>query len=419
MLALCILFIITILAGGSDKETGGTSSPYWPQFHGPKRDNISTDKNLLKRWPEGGPKLLWKTQGIGKGYSTVSICSNMIYTAGNIGDDTVITAMDMNGEILWQKKNGPAWKHSTPGSRSTPTIYKGKLYHLNSDLDIICLNAKSGKLIWTLNALKKFNGRKIRWGIAECLLVDGQKVFCSVGGTNISLVALDKDTGKTIWTCRGIGDKPGYASPTIVDYKGLRQLVTLMSASAVGVEIETGRLLWKYPHPVKFDENILCPLFIDGHIFICASHRRGSTLLKLNVEGKNCSVEEVWRTEELDNQHGGVIIANGYLFGYAEGNHKYHWACLEFKTGRTMYSGKGLPGKSTSITFADGMLYLLSEQGTVALMPPDPKKFKPVSTFQLPKTERRVKNWAHPVVCGGRLYLRSGNYLYAFDVRKH
>lgn len=390
----------------------------WPQFHGSKRDNLSNDTGLLKQWPNEGPELLWKTTGIGHGFSTVSIANGMIYTAGNIEGNTVITAMDMDGTILWQTTSGPAFTRSYPGSRSTPTIDGDRLYHLNGNGYIICVKAKTGEEMWRLNVLEKFNGRNIEWGLSESVLVDGQNVICTPGGEEISVVALDRDTGETVWKCVGVGDKPGYVSPIIVDYKGLRQIVTMMSASVIGVNADTGKLLWKYDHPIKYDVNIVTPLYYEGHIIISATLAAGTTMLKLNVDGNSCAVEKVWHTEELDNEHGGIVLVDGYLYGQADGNHKWrHWACLKLETGEAMYSVEGLPtDRSGATTYADGMLYLLSDKGEVALMPANPEEFNIVSKFHLPK-DVKGPAWAHPVVCGGRLYLRHGEFLYVHNVR--
>ena len=391
----------------------------WPQFHGPRRDNLSDDVGLLERWPEGGPELLWQASGTGHGFSSVAIVGGIIYTAGNIEGNTYITALDMLGNTLWQEKNGPSYKRSYPGSRSTPTVVDGKLYHLNGDGHLVCLDAATGKRVWGLNILEEFQGRNIEWGLAESVLVDGQHVICSPGGEGISMVALDRDTGDTVWICTGVGDKPGYTSPIVVEYQGLRQIITLTSASAIGVHANTGELLWQYDHPVKYDVNIVTPRYDDGHVLLFATLARGATKLKLLVDGQKCRVEEVWRTEELDNEHGGVVLVDGYLYGHADGDHKWrHWTCLDAETGKTMYAVEGLPVKrSAALTYAEGMLYLVSDQGTVALAPTDPMGFNIVSQFDLPRSGDGPV-WAHPVVCSGRLYLRHGEFLYVYDVRK-
>ncbi len=396
-----------------------TSADDWPQFHGPRRDNISRETGLLKRWPPEGPTLLFKTDGIGYGYASVAVVGDRIYTAGNIEDDTIVTALDTDGKRLWQARNGPAYDRSYPGARATPTFVDGKLYHQNGDGDVVCLDAADGKPIWSLNVQRRFVGRNTRWGLSESLLVDHGRVICVPGGEEFAVVALSAETGKTVWTCPATGDLPGYAAPIVFDYGGLRQIVTLLSGAAVGIAADTGRLLWRYPHKVAYDVNINTPVYHDGHLALTGTWGRGTTLLKLVVNGKRCDVRQVWHTEELDNEHGGIVLLDGYLYGQADGNHRHrHWACLDFKTGKTMYAVEGLPGKrSGTQTYADGMLYLLSDTGTAALMPPSPRGFRPVSQFPLPAGGEGPV-WAHPVVSNGRLYLRHGELLFSYDVRR-
>jgi len=387
----------------------------WAQFHGPLRDNKSNAKNLLKQWPQDGPKLLWARRGVGKGYATVSISGQNIYTAGNIDEHTVITALNIDGKILWQAKNGAVARRSYPGARGTPTVDCGKVYHLGPDGAIVCLDAETGKEIWALNVLERFKGENCTWGLSESLLIDGKRVICVVGGAKTSIVALDKDTGKSVWTSPSVGDKPGYASPIVVEYGGLRQIVTAMSRSIVSVATDTGKLLWKFEHRVWLDENITTPIYHDGHVFV-AGPGRGATLLKLKVTGKKCAVKTAWYNPKFDNQHGGAVLTGGYLFGHAKKGSRL--MCVEFKTGKTLYSvsHEASGRKSASLTLADGMLYVLNDRNTVYLAPAGPDAFKPVSSFAiLPGGSGPL--WAHPVVFGGRLYIRHDKVLLAYDIR--
>jgi outer membrane protein assembly factor BamB len=390
----------------------------WPQFHGPRRDNRSADTGLLRKWPEGGPKLVFKTQGLGSGYSSVTIADGMIYTTGDLDKATVITALDMSGRQIWQRRNGPAYKGSHPGARSTPTVADGKLYNLSGTGNLICIDAKTGSTLWGLNILEEFGGRMIKWGISESPLVDGDNVICFPGGQEIGMVALDEDTGQTRWTCTGIGDKPSYATATIIDYHSLRQILTMTSESAIGVAAETGKLLWKYPHTVRFEANCDTPLYHDGHVYLFGTYGYGATKLKLNVRGDRCSVEKTWHTTELDNEHGGVLIVDCYLYGQADANHKQrHMACLEAATGKTMWTAGELAGRaSATLTFAEGMFYVVSDRGAVALVRPNPKHLEIVSRFELP-ADGKGEVRARPVVCGGRLYIRHDQLLYVYDVR--
>ncbi len=391
----------------------GAWAAEWPQFHGPHRNNISTETGLLKRWPEGGPKLLWTASGIGFGFSSMAIANGLIYTTGNIGDKTVITALDLDGKVRWKAPNGPAYKRSHPGTRSTPTIDGDRLYHENADGDVVCMDAKTGKVLWHVNILEKFGGRNITWGLAESLLIDGNKVICTPGGPKVGLVALDKMTGKTLWTCEGTDDKPGYCSPILVEYRGARIIVTLMARSIVAVDAETGKLLWKLPHRTPFDENIMTPIYHDGAIFV-STRTTGSKLLRLVVEDGRVGVEQLWQTTEMDVQHEHAILLDGHIYGACHSAAGVPWAVLDWKTGKRTYGGKGI-GRAAA-TYADGHLYLVNHRGQVALVRPRPDRFEMVSTFRIPR-KGRGPVWAHPVVCGGRLYIRHGNFLFCYDIR--
>ena len=396
-------------------QAGATLAADWPQFHGPRRDNRSGETGLLRQWPEGGPKRLWTAKGIGRGFSTVAIAGGLIYTTGNIGAETVITALGLDGKTLWTAKNGPADRHQYSGTRSTPTLDGNAVYNQNSVGDLVCLEAATGRQVWGFNTLERFDGGVPKWGLAESLLVDGGRVICTPGGEKAGLVALDKRTGETVWVCEGIGDKPGYCSPLLVEHEGLRLIVTLMARSLVGVHAETGKLLWKVRHKTWFDENITMPIFHDGHLFI-STLATGSRLFKLTVEGQTASVEKVWSTGKMDNQHGGVLLIDGHLYGCARTRLlRGPWICLEFMTGKQTHTAKGI-GR-VSPTYADGMIYALNHKRGVALIQPDPGRYRPVSQFTVPKGGRGP-TWAHPVVCTGRLYVRHDDFLHCYDVQE-
>ena len=393
----------------------------WPQFHGPNRDNKSPDRGLLKKWPEGGPPRLWEAVGIGEGYSTVAIAGKKIYTTGSINGDCVITVLDMDGKKLWTRTNGRAWKKSYPGTRSTPTITDGMLYHLSGIGNLVCLKADDGKAVWSLDILKRFGGRNIMWGLAESPLVLDDKVVCTPGGTDVSMVALNRKTGKVVWECRGAGDRPGYASPILVEYKGLRQIVTAMSESIVSVRASDGKLLWRYPHKVYADENITTPIFHEGFLIVSGCVKKGTTSLRLEVSGDNCSVKRQWHNRTLDNKQGGIILAGGRLYGYAESGRTTPWTCVDFKSGKTIF--KSAPVQSSykykmgCLTYADGMFYLYADNGNMAMAKATDTGFEVTGRLKIKDPGTRP-TWAHPVVCGGRLYLRSGDKLAVYNVIK-
>lgn len=407
--------VLAVLAAAfcTGSSLPAAEAPYWPQFHGPKRDNISTETGLLKKWPRGGPKLLWTAPGIGHGFAGVTIANGLIYTCGNIDEKTVITAVDFGGQIQWQAENGPAWTGDKPGTRGTPTIDGNRLYHESPLGEVVCLDAPTGKKkFWGLNILEKFHSKRTTWALAESLLIDGDRVICCPGGPETAVVALDKKTGRTVWKSPSTGDLAGYASPALGEYQGLRVISTLTSKAVIGVNADTGELLWRFKHVTPFDETVLMPILHDGRVFV-STHGTGSVMLKINVAGKKASAEEVWRCRELDNHHGGVILLDGYLYGSSR-RPTSRWICLDWKTGRTIYNEPGV-GKG-SLTYADGMLYTLSERYTMGLVKATPGGHELISRFRIPAGGKDL-SWAHPVVCGGRLYIRHSDFLYAYDVQ--
>jgi outer membrane protein assembly factor BamB len=413
-IVLCI-FVVLISGYFSINSVYAAESNFcWPQFHGPNRDNISTETGLLKKWPEKGPELLWTVEGLGHGFSSLSIASGMIYTVGNIEKDTVITALNVDGKIMWQKKNGPAWRKDYPGSRGTPTIDGNRLYHQSPLGSLICMDAKTGETFWQFNVLDKFNSKTPQWALAQSLLIDGDHVISCPGGPKTCMVALDKMTGETIWQAPGLDELAGYNSAVITECEGLRIIITLTSKAIIGVNADTGELLWHVKHESYADENIMAPIVHDDHVFI-STLETGSVKWKLNVKDGKASLEKLWDTRELDNHHGGVILINGNLYGSSTFRNSDQFVCLDWEAGEKKYMDKAT-GK-VSLTYADGMLYTLSIDRLVSLVLPTSNGYEIISSFTIPKGGKG-KSWAHPVVCDGRLYVRHGQFLYAYSVKR-
>ena len=267
-----------------------------------------------------------------------------------------------------------------PVARSTPTIDGAWLYHESPLGQVVCLSAQTGKERWSVNILKTFDAANITYGLAESVLIDGDRVICSPGGNHASFVALDKHTGKTVWAAKSAGDPAGYATPRLINYRGLRILLTMSQRALVGVNADNGDLLFRHPHEVpKYTVNAASPVFHDGRIFITSGYGFGAQMVKLLVDGKKASVETVWRSKELDNHHGGVVLLDGYLYGAAHQRNGGRWICLAWNDGAKRYAEKGV-GKG-SLTCADGMLYCWSESGQVGLVPATPEKHEPISRF--------------------------------------
>lgn len=413
---LAAWFLLTVLTATTPSAAGD-----WPQFLGLRRDNKSADTGLLKEWPEDGPPRIWQATGIGEGYSTVAIAGERVYTTGSIDGDCVITALDMDGKRAWAVTNGKAWAGSYPGTRSTPTIADGRIYHLSGVGYLACLKADSGEAVWTVNLHESFGGRNPTWGLAESPLVFDDKVVCTPGGKEISMVALDRRTGQVAWECGGGGDRPGYASPVLVEYKGLKQIVTAMSESVIGVRASDGKLLWRFPHKVYADENITTPIFQEGFLIVSGCGRKGTTSLRLEVSGDTCAVSVRWHNASLDNKQGGLVLVDGRIYGYAEHlGRSAPWMCIDYTSGREVFRSAPVLSsykyRNGCLTYADGMFYLYSDDGHLVLARATDAGFEVAGRLTLENPGKRP-TWAFPVVCRGRLYVRYGDTLGVYSVQ--
>jgi outer membrane protein assembly factor BamB len=384
----------------------------WPQFGGAGLDSVSAETGLLKQWPEGGPKLLWKFAECGRGYAGVSVVDGRLFTSGDFGGKEFVLALDLDGKLLWRTPNGPSWRGPTPGSRVTPTCADGLLYHLNPTGRLAALEAATGKERWAVDLATTFAARHGTWALAENLVVEGRMLLCTPGGEKGRVVALDKATGKTIWANTKIPDRASYSSPIVVTHNGVRQFIALMERSVVGVDVRTGKLLWSHRHPSRYDQNSTRPLYHEGRVLVTGGHRGGARMLAIHP--KSDGVKEAWFNETFDNCHGGILLRGGRLYGSACRIHKKGLLCVDLRTGKTVYSEKSI-GK-VSIAYADGLLYGLDQKGRMMLVDVGPKSARIVSAFRIP-WEHRDQSLAHPVVCGGRLYLRHGQNLFAYDIR--
>lgn len=391
---------------------GGEEGGWWPQFHGPRRDNISTETGLLRKWPDGGPRLLWKYTGCGRGHAGVSVAKGLIYTTGDFGPKEKVIALHLDGTPAWQADNGESWRGPIPGSRTTPTYDDGVVYQMNPTGRLAAYDATSGKQVWAVQLRTTYGAKPARWSLAENVIIDGDVLLCVPGGEKGRVAALRKATGQGLWANTEIAQPAAYCSPLIVTHNKVRQIVVVVQKSVVSVDVRTGELLWTHPHQTKNDQNVTMPIFWNGYVYVSSGHGTGGKLLKIAADSRG--VKEVWSAKDLDNCHGGVILVDGYLYGSGCRLYRRGLVCADFLTGETKWSERTL-GK-VSLTCAEGMLYCLDDRGKVSLVEADPRRCRIVSSFDLPRTSRGLV-LSHPVVCGGRLYIRDGDDLFAYDVR--
>jgi len=388
----------------------------WPCFHGPDRTNKSSETGLLKEWPEGGPSLVWTVSGLGDGYSSVSIADGYLFTAGMADKQTHVYAFDLNGKQVWKKYNGQAWEttmshaRAYSGSRSTPTYDDGIVYHLSDMGRLAAFEYKTGNEIWSIEIRKQFDAEIPEYGYSESVYIEGDRLYCNPAGKKGYIICLNKNNGDLIWANREVSGSVGFSSSVLFDHGDYRQIAGLSSNSVYGVDAKTGKLLWSMAYENSRSNNCTDVIFHEGYVFTSSGYGKGSILIKLTASGKEIIPETVWQTDLMDSHHGGVILHDGYLYG--AGDRARGWFCLDFMTGNQMWKSNG----KGSITYADGMLYFLDERGTMTLVSATPEKYHEMSKFDVPSGGKGM-HWAHPVVCGGRLYIRHTDKLFAYDIK--
>jgi outer membrane protein assembly factor BamB len=403
--AICMLAALSACPVGSEALADD-----WPQWRGPNRDGKSAETGLLKSWPSGGPKRLWKVTGIGRGYSGPAVAGGRIFITGLAGRKLVIKALDLGGGTLWRKVHGPGWTDEMryPGSRATPTVDGERVYLFSGKGLVSCYRVKDGSRLWSVDVTKAFGGDYPQWGYAESVLVHGDLAVVSPGGRNC-IVALDKTSGRAVWKSRGLNDPVHYSSCIAFEFNGARLIANLTGKGLVCVNAADGRFLWRNDRAAGRVAVCPTPVYSDGYVFAASGYNNGGVCQRLSLRGRQLFAEEAWQTRDMDCHHGGYVVVDGHIYG----NHKNGWNCLELKTGRKKWSAIGV-GKG-SVCYADGMLYTFAERrGRIGLVPASPERFSLVSEFSVAGSG---PSWAHPVIAGGRLYLRYGDNLYAFDVR--
>ena len=388
-----------------------SGSPFWPRFHGPKGDNLSPDTGLLKEWPKSGPPLVWTAKGLGHGYASVTLANGLIYTAGNLDEKTVVTALDLDGKPRWQADNGPAWTRDHPGTRGTPTIDGDRVYHESPLGELTCYDAQSGKKIWGLNILQEFGGQNITWALAESVLIDGDRLICCPGGDKASVAALDKRTGKTVWASPPLDHESSFCSPVMVEHGRTRMIVTMTDRAVVAFAPADGRIIWRHPYQNQRQNHPISPIYSNGMLYVTSGYGKGAIGLRLADDGR--SVKQVWEQPSQDPVHGQAVLVDGYVYASSHQSIGGKWSCVEFATGKLMWQDACV-GKGGSVVFADGMLYCYSETGVVGLVRPSSRQCHLVSTFKVPLGDG--SHWAHPVVSNGRLFIRHGNVLMCYAV---
>jgi outer membrane protein assembly factor BamB len=391
----------------------------WPQWRGPQRNGISPETGLLKEWPKEGPKLLWQVHDIGDGYSTPSVVGERIYLLSNKGmDNEFVQALDVkDGKQVWAAqigKVGPNFGQPYPAARSTPTVEGDVLYALGSDGDLACLETAGGKIRWHKNLRKEFGGQPGMWAYSESPLIDGEKLVCTPGGSEATMVALNKTNGELIWKMPFPGgSQAAYASPLVMEAGGVKQYIQFLQKGLVGVEAKSGKMLWQYEKTAKGSPAVIPTPVVHDHFVYSGAARVGGGLVELKADDKGFQTHQVYFAANLPTAIGGAVRIGDYLYGTTS----QALVCVEFKTGNIKWSDRCVG--PASLCYADGRLYVHGENGDLALVDASPDGYHLRGRFKPPgqPTRGKSKAWAYPIIANGRLYIRDLGVLWCYDVK--
>jgi outer membrane protein assembly factor BamB len=399
--ALCLLLLV--IAGFAAPAAAGD----WPQFRGPNRDGISKETGLARTWPEGGPRVLWKAP-TGDGYSGMAVAQGRLFTLLGRGGDEVLVALDAKtGKELWKAKvDGKYVSDMGNGPRSTPTVDGEMVYALSASAKLWAFDAKSGKKLWSRDLSSELGARTPTWGVSTSPLIEGNLLLLDVGGSSgKSLAALDKKTGKTVWTSQS--DRAGYSAPIAFTVGGVRHVVFFTGTSVVAVSPADGKLLWRVPWRTDWDVNAATPIFIaPDKLYISSGYETGAGLFRIKAAGGKASAQEVWKSKGMKNQFSSSIVAGGVIYGFDNKTLK----AIDVASGQERWKERGLG--HGSLILADGHLIVLSETGTLVLAEASPAGYKPKATA--PVLSGRC--WTMPTLANGVLYVRNQDEMLALSV---
>ncbi|MEI6518649.1 MAG: PQQ-binding-like beta-propeller repeat protein [bacterium] len=392
-----------------------TYSDDWSQWRGNNRDGLSKETHLLKEWPKEGPALLWSVSGLGRGYSSVAIADGKVYTIGLVGKDGILFAYDLNGKLLWKTVYGPEYTRSFNGSRSTPTVKDGKVYVYSGNALLVCFNAKNGDIIWSVDTLKEYKATLVNHGICESPLVVGSNVIVCPGGPNAGVAAFNKNTGKLAWKTDSISELQGYNSTILIKANGKQIVVAMLANSVYGINPANGKIYWSYVYFEKKKGDCwpcFTPLYADGVLYL-PSGEIGCAAEGFSISRDNKKITKLWTLKKMGVHHGGVVVVDGYVYG-TPGQNESHLSilCFNIQDGKETYDIKKTG--DASIISANGMLYVYFTNGTVSLIPANPKEYAPVSSFSI--TKGTGEHWSHPALSDGRLFIRHGDSMMVYNV---
>jgi outer membrane protein assembly factor BamB len=374
---------------------------------------VYAETALLAAWPADGLKPLWK-QPVGGGYASFVVAGGVAFTIEQRRGNEVVAAYDLrSGRELWTHAWAALFSESMGGDgpRATPVCHQGKLYALGATGEFRCLDAATGKVIWSKNILSDNGASNIVWGMANSPLIVDDMVIVTPGGSgNRSVVAYHKQTGQRVWGA--LNDQAAYTSPMLAQLLGERQLIVVTAKRMVGLRVETGELLWDFPWNTMYDINSAQPIVVDGeHVFISAGYDHGAALVKIAKGERGYTATRVWENRNLKNRFNSSVLHDGHIYGFDESI----FACIDARTGeRKWKAGRYGYGQALLVTgHGPARIIVITESGDLVLIDPSPSELKEIARF----SAIEGKTWNHPALAEGILLVRNTREMAAFDLR--
>ena len=409
----------------------------WPQAQGSSRDNKSAETGLIDQWPEGGPELAWTFRDAGVGYSGPAVVGDRVYIMGGREGRTELLALDAaGGKLLWSKTvnekifdfEGNSWG---AGPRATPTVAEGMIYAVAGDGELAAFDTE-GELKWRVNMVTDLGGsisivdagepETYGWGYCWAPLVDDNKVICVPGGEQGMIAALDRDTGEVLWRSESLQEEATYSSPIKATVDGIEQYIVMTQGGMAGVSVTDGKLLWNFERDQPYPDVVIpTPVYHDHHVYTSVGSA-GCDLIQLTKQKSGSfEVSHVYFSRNMKNDLGGFVLKDGFVYGSSD---RRGWVCQQFETGDLEWYSKRVRGSlgEGSIAYADNHLYLYAErEADVALVEASPEGYEEKGRFELPEESQMKapsgKNWTHPVIAGGKLYLRDQELLFCYKIK--
>ena len=409
---LRMLITLVFLAEISCQKKTDIKTKYEPtRWRGPDGNGFYSESGLLKEWPPEGPEILWTFKGLGDGFSSAVVQNAYLFITGMIDSKGYLFKFNLEGELIYKVPYGSEFTESTKGTRGSPVIVGNKIYLESGRGKLLCFDNDSGKILWSRELFKDFDGKNIRWGVNETPVVDGDVIFATPGGQNNNVIALNRHNGDMIWNCRGKGDLSAYCTPLLFEHNGRKILSTHTASHLLGIDAESGKLLWSEYLPTEWSVHCNTPVYHDGELYYLTGLDQGGGKLKLNADGDSVSV--LWKNRLGDIRVGGAVLVDGYLYESVEEIKRVNWRCIDWNNGEEMVVSRAIsPG---SVIYADGMLYCYCTKGELALVKANPSGFDIVSQTKV--SLGAGPHCAHIMIHNGILYLRHGSALIAYKIK--